>query len=580
MWSVKRSLALAAATAVVGVSAASLSDVCTSDYVASALPTDIEGITIDTDSVTANAVYNYSVPASDLYPGGSGYSFCNMTVSYTRNGAADQNTSLWYWLPAPSEWKGRYLTTGGRGFLITYGQSGLGNGLVYGAVTGTTDGGFGSWDASILDVILKANHTMDYDMLFNFGYRSLHELTLIGKEFSKNFYDSSSLYSYYQGCSEGGREGWSQVQRYGDQFDGAAIGAPAFRLPFQQVIHLFSGIVELTNGYVPPPCELEKIRNDTIDACDELDGRKDGVVARSDLCIMHYNASASVGKSYSCPASNGTSLANNGGSTSASPASNGTVTAAAARIAEDIYNGLWDSDGKQVYVSYPPSASFSDASATYNSTTGEYFVESSSFTTPWVNYFLKKIASNSLSLDNVTYDTLRDWMVEGFQEYSDTLFNTWPDLEGLRASGGKVIHFHGESDSSIPVGSSVIYHDAVRQVMYPDLSVNESYAKLHEFYRLFLVPGAEHCAPSSTQPNGPFPQNVLGSVIEWVENGVNPERLNATVLDGTTGDVEQKICSFPLRPLWRENSTMDCVFDDVSYKSWIPDLSGVPLPIY
>ncbi|GME21909.1 putative tannase subunit protein [Neofusicoccum parvum] len=583
MRSARTSMGLAAAAAL-RATAASLADVCTTSHIQSALPVDaVEGITLEADSVTSNAVYNYSVSSGDLWPGKSGLNFCNVTFAYTRNGEENSTTNVWYWLPAPDQFQNRYLTTGGGGFSITSGEQGLGNGLVYGAVAGTTDGGFGSWSNELSDVILKANGTMDYDMLFNFGYRSIHEMSVIGKELTKSFYGGSNIYSYYQGCSEGGREGWSQVQRYGSQFDGAAIGAPAFRQAFQQVAHLFSAVVETTNDYYPSSCELEKINNDTITACDELDGRKDGVVSRTDLCKLHYSSNSSVGEHFACAASSG------GGSPmrkrqmgggSASPAVNGTVSDQAAEVAEDIIKGLFDSKGRQAYISYQPAAGFSDAATTYNSATGKYEATASGIGLQWVNYFLKKIISTELSLDNVTYDTLRDWMVQGMQEYADTMQTTWPDLTDFKEAGGKVIHFHGESDNSIPTGSSVIYQEAVRKIMYPGLGYNESYAQLNDWYRLFLVPGAAHCGVNSEQPNGPFPQNVLASVIDWVENGVNPERLNATVIDGDVPDKDQKICSFPLRPLWKGNSTMDCVYDQESIDSWLPNLNAIPAPVY
>lgn len=57
--------------------------------------------------------------------------------------------------------------------------------------------------------------------------------------------------NFGQGCSEGGREGWSQGQRFGDAYDGATIGAPAFRFAFQQVQHLYSNVVEQTLNYYP-----------------------------------------------------------------------------------------------------------------------------------------------------------------------------------------------------------------------------------------------------------------------------------------------------------------------------------------
>jgi tannase len=116
----------------------------------------------------------------------------------------------------------------------------------------------------------------------------------------------------------------------------------------------------------------------------------------------------------------------------------------------------------------------------------------------WLNYFHDENASASLSLTNVTYDTLRAWILEGMQKYADTLQTNWPDLSDFQGTGGKLIHYHGESDDSIPAASAVLYHEAVRSTMYPDISYNESFAALNDRYRLFLIPGAGHCGRSST----------------------------------------------------------------------------------
>ena len=441
-------------------------------------------------------------------------------------------------------------------------------------MAGTTDGGFGGFSNDLSDVLLTANGTLDYEMLFSFAYRAINELTVLGKEFTRKFYGVDDFYSYYQGCSEGGRDGFSQVQRYGTEFDGVAVGAPAFRQAFQQVLHLFSNVVELTLGYAPSPCEMERINNDTITACDPLDGRVDGVVSRTDLCKVQYHANASVGHSFSCPASSGAGMGPPGAATNPTPAINGTVTAKGAAVAQQIWDGLFDSEGRQVYISFAPSADFEDATTTYDNSTGKYGVTASGIGVQYVNLFLKEIDSAFLSLNNVTYDTLRTWILEGMQKFQDTLQTTWPDLEVFNNSGGKIIHFHGESDPSVPVDSSVIYHDSVRQIMYPSM----------DMYRLFLVPGAAHCAVNPGQPNGPFPQNVLASLIDWVENGVNPTTLNATVLDSTTlasTGVEQKLCGFPLRPNWVSNSTMECVMpDQAALNSWFPTLDSIPVPVY
>jgi tannase len=359
-------------------SAATLGDVCTTSYAQSSLPSNnvYPGITIDASSVRVTAVTNYNVTASPNYPD-SAFDYCNVTFAYSHNGRRDDQVLLTYWLPAPDSFKGRYLATGGGGLAINSGSSSLAGGVMYGAASGLTDGGFGSFDTQLNSVILLANDSINWEALFMFGYGAIHEQSVIGKAFTEKFFNMScsKLYSYYQGCSEGGREGWSQLQRFGDEWDGAVVGAPALRWAFQQVQHLYSNVVEQTLGYYPPPCELELIVNETIAACDPLDGKADGVVARSDLCKLHFNINSTIGKKYYCPASNGRSPggpSGDGSTGSTTPAQKGTVTAKGAAVAQEILNGLHDLQGRRAYFSYQPAAAFDDAQTQYNNATNSW----------------------------------------------------------------------------------------------------------------------------------------------------------------------------------------------------------------
>lgn len=435
-----------------------------------------------------------------------------------------------------------------------------------------------------------------------YSYDAIHEQAVIGKEFTKAVFDleakNSTLYAYYQGCSEGGREGWSQVQRFWDQFDGATIGAPAFRFAFQQVQcvvfvrntmviqltpfrHLYSNVVEQTMNYYPPPCELEKIMNETITACDPLDGKVDGVVARTDLCTAKYDISATLGLPYYCAASSGGFGGPGGAST---PAQNGTVSAQGIAVAKKILEGLHTTDGKRVYFTYTPSSTWTDAATTYNTTTGEWGLDVTSLGGSFVETLLMELNGTNLpNLDGVTYDTLKDWIELGWNKYNDVLMTNWPDLSKFKANGGKVIHFHGESDYSIPTASSVRYWDSVRKVMntHKHLSYNESVAAQHEFYRLFLVPGGSHCDFNVYEPNGPWPQTNFPVLIDWVEKGIAPETLNATVLQGENIGSNEQICLYPLRPIWINNgTTMECVYDQKSIDSWTYDLDAFNMPVY
>ncbi|PSR80925.1 tannase subunit [Coniella lustricola] len=572
-----RSLGLAA-TAAVAVQAATLQDICSVSYVQAALPASdfFPGLTLDPSSVTTAITTNSSVAESDWYNAAT-IDYCNVTLAYSHNGIANDIVHISYWIPAPNDFQNRYLSTGGGGLAINSGSTYIPTGIINGAVSGQTDGGFGSFDNQWDSVFLLANDTINWQSVYMFGYQAHHELATIGKQLAKSIYnvsDSETVYSYYLGCSEGGREGWSQVQRFADQFDGAVIGAPAIRYGQQQVNHLTSNVVQQTIGYYPPTCELEAIMNLTIAACDSLDGQADGVISRSDLCKLNFNVSSTLGTAYSCDA---TAAQVMGGITigAASPAQNGTITAEGIEVANTILNGLYDSNGKFVYLSYQPGASFADAATTYNETSDTWGLDISSLGGEWVARYLELQDASTLStLDNYTYDTLRDLMIEGQTRYGDSLQTTQPDLSSLQSAGAKVIHVHGEQDNSIPTGSSVHYYESVRSVMFGDMSYNASTAAMDDFYRLFLVPGGAHCGTNTAQPNGQWPQTTFETVIEWVEGAVAPDTLN------TTGTINS-ICRWPLRPMWTDNNTSpSCVYDQASIDTWMYDFDAYSTPLY
>jgi tannase len=137
----------------------------------------------------------------------------------------------------------------------------------------------------------------------------------------------------------------------------------------------------VTQDYYPPPCELAKIVNLTIAACDPLDGRTDGVISRTDLCKLNFNLSSTIGESYYCAAENSTSLGygfskrhtkrqqTSGSTTSYTPAQNGTVSANGVKVAQAIYDGLFNSDGQRAYLSWQIGSELSDADSTYESST-------------------------------------------------------------------------------------------------------------------------------------------------------------------------------------------------------------------
>lgn len=213
------------ASLVATASATSLADICTVSNVQAALPSDgtILGVNFIPSAVTASPVYNATSGTST-----TALTYCNVTVTYEHAGENDE-TIIKLALPQPSDYKGRWYVGGGGGYSLSSDATG---GITYGAASGATSAGYDAFEYSVDEVFLLANGTIDWDPIHAFGYKALGEMTVVAKAILPEFYGSSNitkLYTYYEGCSDGGREGMSQIQRWGEEYDGVITGAPAFR---------------------------------------------------------------------------------------------------------------------------------------------------------------------------------------------------------------------------------------------------------------------------------------------------------------------------------------------------------------
>ena len=319
-----------------------------------------------------------------------------------------------------------------------------------------------------------------------------------------------------------------------------------------------------------------------------------GVISRTDLCKLNFNLSSLIGESYYCAATTSNSLGFGfgkrdmskrqmpGGQTSSLPVQNGTITAEDIAVAQAVYDGLHNSKGERAYLSWQIGSDLSDADPTYNNATGEWELNIPSIGGEYVTKFVQLLDLDNLpDLNNVTYDTLVEWMNIGMTRYLDSLQTTLPDLSPFQSRGAKLLHYHGESDPSIPTASSVHYWQSVRSVMYPNMSDEGAQEAMAEWYQLYLVSGAAHCSTNSLQP-GPYPEDNMNTMIDWVENGIKPSRLNATVSSGENAGEVQKLCQWPTRPLWSGNSSdFDCVNDKASIDSWTYTFPAFKLqPVY
>jgi hypothetical protein len=144
---------------------------------------------------------------------------------------------------------------------------------------------------------LRADGTFNVDLGRNFADRSLLELGLLGKSAIKSYYGHEPEYSYWSGCSGGGRQGYVLAQRYPGLFDGIAAGAPALYWD-ERVEEYWAQQMMNEEGIYPQPCEFTALREKMLEACDWLDGVEDGILQVPEQCEL--DPKTLVGQNVSC----------------------------------------------------------------------------------------------------------------------------------------------------------------------------------------------------------------------------------------------------------------------------------------
>lgn len=451
----------------------------------------------------------------------SGLNFCNITVSYTHPGWND-NVVVTTYLPLEKEWNGRLLANGGGGFItggLALSHATMIPGLVEGYAVTTTDGGHVSiWDDAVPSTAswaLSSPGNVNWPNLVDFASVALHDMSTISKAVVKAFYGQPAKHSYFYGSSTGGRQGHMLAQRYPDDFDGLVAIFPAIdwtRFLFASVWPPF--VMDKLNIY-PPPCELSAFTNAAIASCDGLDGVEDGIISRMDLCA--FDPHSVVGKEFDCDGV--PSTFSSGGATIAKAAWDGPRSSAG--------EFQWYGFGKDAPISQPvlgPAATVCDDK-------GEN-CDAFPFAIPhtWAKYWLKK--DPDFDMRRISDEVWDELFRASTREYNSIIGTEDPDLSGLRKSGSKMINWHGTADQAIPVNGSTHYYERV-------LAVDPS---AQDYYRLFIAPGAGHCANCGLTPPT---MRLLDIMVDWVESGVAPDTL-PVVGDNNDGvRLERDICMYP-----------------------------------
>src|SRR5262249_25403413 len=205
---------------------------------------------------------------------------CRVTAITTHPPTGDK-VKIWVGIPT-SNWNGRFLGTGGGGF-SGGNRAGIYQPRALGYSAGATDTGHEGGSGSFA---LDANGRLNWQLIRDNGHVGIHEMTVTGKALTEAMYGVAPRYSYFNGCSTGGRQGLMEAQRYPQDYNGIVAASPAINWPKLMMQSLWGSMVENESGNAVPACKLAAATTAAITACDEIDGVKDGVIEDPHRCTF------------------------------------------------------------------------------------------------------------------------------------------------------------------------------------------------------------------------------------------------------------------------------------------------------
>lgn len=415
--------------------------------------------------------------------------FCRISISL--HPSDDSNIKLELWLPL-TNWNGKYMAVGNGAFTGNIRYSSMHGPLRRGYAVSSTDTGHSGNTASF-----AMGHP---EKLKDFGWRSVHRMAEVSKQVIEAFYSTPANYSYWNGCSAGGRQAMVEAEKFPLDFDGIIAGAPGLDWTGRAAAALRVAQHLEANPQARLLKNDRQLLNDAvIAACDTNDGVRDGLISQPQQCNFE-------------PA---TLLCANVNS------SNCLIAEQVATV-EILYSSPENPDTGRAITGLLPGSELG-----------------------WTDLGWTASA-RATGLDQFRYIVYEDesWTIDQFDFDRDialaesidsnTLNALDPNLGVFISAGGKLIQYHGWIDPQISPNNATQYYERV-------VDYFGGRETIHDNYRLFMVPGMGHCR------GGPGPDSFdIVSVLEkWVENDVAPDSIIAEHYSDGTVDRSRPLCPFP-----------------------------------
>ena len=402
------------------------------------------------------------------------------------------------WLPEADAWNGKFLQAGNGGTAGSVPLGSLLDGVVRGYASAATDSGH-LWPDG-LDYGWASGRP---EAVVDFGWRAVEQTAQVAKRIVRAGLGAAPSRAYFMGCSDGGRDAMMAAQRMPNEFDGIVAGAPALAW-----IDLMAGQALLQRDFsspqpVLPVAKLPAIQAAALAAC----AHGGSYVADPQSCRFDPAVLA-------CTAED----------------TNQCLTPRQVEMVRRIYQGVPDPSSGRALPGLMPGAEAEPGNWDFwilNRPTNPIGGDGAPPTRIGESFFRHLVREDtSFKLADLT-----DADVElARRRWAADLNATQADLRPFLRRGGKLLHYHGWADSAVPPRMSLDYFTSVQQRI----------GSTTDAYRLFMVPGMNHCGGGQ----GPWQTDWLATMERWVEQGQAPEEI---VMQNPTNAERQTLKPYGIR---------------------------------
>jgi feruloyl esterase len=424
--------------------------------------------------------------------------FCRVTA--TLKPSSDSDIKVEVWLPAAG-WNKKYQAVGNGGWAGVISYSAMADAVRKGYASSSTDTGHATPGGGF-----ALGHP---EKLVDFGWRSLHEMTVKSKAIIEAYYSSGPRLSYWNGCSTGGRQALKEVQKFPNDYDGVIAGAPANRTAM--ALWVSSALLKDPASTIPRS-KYAMIHQAAIGACDAGDGLKDGLIDDPSKCKFDPAVLLCQGAdSPSC------------------------LTGPQVAAAQKIYSPATNPrTGQVLFSSLVPGTELGWAVPAPGPDTNPNI---------WDQY--RFVVFKNPAWDWRSFDFDAD--IERSEGADNIVMNaTDPNLKPFVAHNGKLLIYQGWADTNVPAPNTIKYYRSVTDTLGGS-------SKTMSNVRLFLAPGMGHCRGG----DGPNEFDKVTALEQWVEQGKAPERLIASHRADGKVNRTRPLCPYPQVAKYKGSGSID-----------------------